>query len=299
MKTRLPDGALALNRIGVQRPEGYSGAPRRIFNRATGRGFEVKAAADEAVITLYDEIGYWGVTAKDFRAQLERVDRKKINLRINSPGGDVFDGIAIYNDLVDHPAEVRVTITGVAASAASLIAMAGDRIEIAENAFIMIHNAWGVCVGSKAEMKAFFEVLGEIDQALAETYAARTGHAQAEVEKMMAAETWLRGAAAVAGKFADATVEGEGEGEGGAAAARFDLSLFRNAPQTAGLRPKERSAPKTPRDLEAILRDAELSREEAKAAIALAAAEDLRSQRDACDSDILAGIHRLIETLKG
>lgn len=293
MKTRLPACAMAFNRINVERPANYAGAPRRIFNRAAGRAFEVAASADEAVITLYDEIGYWGVSAKDFRAQLDRVEQQKINLRINSPGGDVFDGIAIYNDLVDHPAELRVTITGVAASAASLIAMAGDRIEIAENAFIMIHNAWGICVGSKAEMRAFFEVLDEIDAGLAETYAARTGLAQAEIEKMMTAETWLRGEEAVTRKFADTT----GQSEGGAAAARFDLSLFRNAP--AGLRPKEKAAPRTARDLEAILRDAELSREEAKAAIALAVAEDRRSQRDACDSDILAGIHRLTETMKG
>lgn len=281
------------NRINARRPAGYDGPKRRIFNRAAGRGFEVKAAADEAVITLYDEIGYWGVTAKDFRSQLDQIAQNKINLRINSPGGDVFDGIAIYNDLKDHHAEVRVSVTGIAASAASLIAMAGDRIEIAESGFIMIHNAWGVCVGSKAEMKDFYEVLDEIDGALADTYAARTGLARAEIEKMMTAETWLKGKDAVAKKFADVT----GESEGGEASARFDLSLFRNAP--IGLRPGDRAAPKTKRDLEAHLRDAGLSREEAKAAIALASAEAMRSQRDAVDSDILAGLHRLAKTMKG
>lgn len=282
-----------LNRINARRPAGYDGPKRRIFNRAAGRGFEVKAAADEAVITLYDEIGYWGVTAKDFRNQLEQIAQSKINLRINSPGGDVFDGIAIYNDLKDHHAEVRVSVTGIAASAASLIAMAGDRIEIAENGFIMIHNAWGICVGSKTEMQDFYEVLDEIDGALAETYAARTGIPVGEIEKMMTAETWLKGREAVAKKFADAT----GDNEGSDASARFDLSLFRNAP--TGLRPSDKAAPKTKRDLEAHLRDAGLSREEAKAALALAAAESRRSQRDAVDSDILAGLHRLSETMKG
>lgn len=293
MKHRHLGGAFVFNRINARRPAGYEGPKRRIFNRASGRGFEVKAQADEAVITLYDEIGYWGVTAKDFRSQLESIDAKKINLRINSPGGDVFDGVAIYNDLVDHAAEVRVSVTGIAASAASLIAMAGDRIEIAENAFIMIHNAWGVCVGSKAEMEDFAKVLSEIDGALAETYASRTGQPLADIKKMMDVETWLKGKDAVAKKFADAT----GGSEGGDASARFDLSLFRNAP--CGLRPNEKAAPKTKRDLEAILRDADMSREEAKAAIALASVEERRSQRDAVDSDILAGLRRLTETIKG
>jgi len=280
------------NRIDARRPSGYEGAKRPIFNRAQHRDFEVKALDGEAVITLYDEIGYWGVTAKDFRATLEGIDAKKINLRINSPGGDVFDGIAIYNDLLEHPAEVRVSITGIAASAASLIAMAGDRIEIGKNAFIMIHNAWGVCVGSNAEMTAFAEVLAEIDTALAETYVARTGLKESEVKAMMAAETWLKGEAAVAKKFADAT----GEDDTGASA-RFDLSLFRNAP--LGMKPKEAADPKTPRDLEALLRDAGVSSKVAKAAIARGVAEHRQSQRDAVDGDTLAGLRRLTETLKG
>lgn len=289
----MPSGTLAFNRIDVRRPAGYEGAKRPIFNRAQHRDFDVKALDGEATITLYDEIGYWGVTAKAFRAMLEGISAEKINLRINSPGGDVFDGIAIYNDLVDHASEIRVSITGIAASAASLIAMAGDRIEIAKNAFLMIHNAWGICVGSKPEMDAFAAVLGEIDAALAQTYVARTGLKEAEVKAMMDAETWLKGDAAVARKFADATAADEG----GAAAARFDLSLFRNAP--LGLKPNEAAEPRTSRDLEAILRDAGVSSKVAKAAIARGVAEDRQSQRDAVDGGTLAGIRQLSQTLRG
>ncbi|HAK62459.1 MAG TPA: hypothetical protein DCO82_04365, partial [Alphaproteobacteria bacterium] len=89
-------------------------------------GVRVSARDGVADMVIYDEIGYWGITAKAFRAALDGVKEPTINLRINSPGGDVFDGVAIYNDLLQHSAQVNVMVTGVAASAASVIAMAGD-----------------------------------------------------------------------------------------------------------------------------------------------------------------------------
>ena len=117
-------------------------------------------------IDLYDEIGMFGVTAKDFRERLKATNGGDILLRINSPGGDVFDGIAIYNDLLAHPGSVTVHITGVAASAASIIAMAGRKIVMSENAFQMIHNAWGIAIGDRHTHADAAALLGKIDSAL-------------------------------------------------------------------------------------------------------------------------------------
>jgi ATP-dependent Clp protease, protease subunit len=116
---------------------------RPYFAKARGQTFAATYADGSTIIDLFDEIGAYGVSAKDFRAQLNNVTGNII-LRINSAGGDVFDGLAIFNSLIGHDGHVRIEVTGVAASAASIIAMAGDEIAIAENAFIMVHNAWGV-----------------------------------------------------------------------------------------------------------------------------------------------------------
>src|SRR5690606_33646296 len=121
--------------IEIEAPKGERRGP--FFARSRGTVFDVRAAADKKApvteIDLYDEIGFWGVNAKEFRARLK--DAGDVVLRINSPGGDVFDGLAIYNDLLQHPGNVRVEITGLAASIASIIAMAGDEVVIAPNAF--------------------------------------------------------------------------------------------------------------------------------------------------------------------
>ena len=126
----------------------------------------VQAAADtDNSISSYDVIGedFWtgeGVTVKRIDAALRKIGNRDVVVNINSPGGDVFEGIAIYNRLREHPAQVHVRVLGLAASAASIIAMAGDKIEVGEAAFIMIHNAWVMAVGNRhdmAEVAAFLE----------------------------------------------------------------------------------------------------------------------------------------------
>lgn len=103
----------------------------------------VAATADQpSVLSIYDEIGFWGVQAKDFISDLAKVSSKVLNVEINSPGGDVFAGLAIYNALKGSGKEIVVKVMGVAASAASLIAMAGDKIIMPKNTFMMIHNPW-------------------------------------------------------------------------------------------------------------------------------------------------------------
>jgi ATP-dependent Clp endopeptidase proteolytic subunit ClpP len=149
---------------------------------------------DTTEILLYDEIGYWGVTAKDFQAQLAGVSTPNICLHINSPGGDVFDGLAIYSALKAHPARVTTIVDGLAASAASFIALAGDKVCMAENAFMMIHNAWGVAMGNKAEMLDMASTLGKLDGQLASIYAAKTGKTQEDCAALMDGDvdgTWF------------------------------------------------------------------------------------------------------------
>jgi ATP-dependent Clp protease protease subunit len=155
--------------------------------------FSVVAAADGASteILLYDEIGFWGVTAKDFVLALAEAGDGPITLRINSPGGDVFDGLAIYNALRARTAPVNVVIDGLAASAASFIAMAGTSVSMAEASMMMIHNAWGICVGDRNDMLDMAGVMEKIDGQLAGIYAAKSGKSAKDIGAMMDAETWF------------------------------------------------------------------------------------------------------------
>lgn len=207
----------------IQLPDRRPGVQAR--GRHIGARFGVQAADGRAEITIYDEIGYFGVSASAVRRTLDGIDAKEILVRINSPGGDVFDGIAIYNDLLAHPAKVSVEVTGIAASAASIIAMAGDTIGMGENTFLMIHNAWGLAIGNKADMRAFADVLDRIDGALAQTYATRTGQDVADIAKMMDEETWMGAAEAVDKGFATAVLAADPN-----AKALFDLSVFAHVP---------------------------------------------------------------------
>lgn len=202
-----------------------------IFERENARFECLARGADATEINLYDEIGGWfGVNAKQFRETLDGISTPNIILNINSPGGDVFDGIAIYNDLLAHKANVVVRVTGLAASAASIIAMAGDRVEIAENAFLMIHNAWSFAVGDARVMSARANLLKKIDAGLAETYAARTGGDVEDIKHQMDEETWLTAAEAIEQGFADSTFDTD-ESEEADAKAAFDLSPFKNVPR--------------------------------------------------------------------
>lgn len=209
-----------------QRPDGLSwDAPSDAMERWSPG--VMAAESDEATrISIYDVIGedYWsggGWTAKRLAGTLRAIGKKDVTVAINSPGGDVFEGIAMYNLLREHPAQVSVKVTGLAASAASIIAMAGDTVAMGRGAFLMIHNAWGVVVGNRHDMTAAAEMLAPIDDALAEIYVARTGQEKPDVVKMLDDETWLHGAQAIDLGFADALMDDE-PAEG--AKARADVS---------------------------------------------------------------------------
>ncbi|MEQ4883960.1 ClpP-like prohead protease/major capsid protein fusion protein [Escherichia coli] len=167
--------------------------------------FRMKAGhKSDADIYIYDEIGFWGVTAKQFVSDLNALGNiTHINLHINSPGGDVFEGIAIFNALKNHGASITVYVDGVAASMASVIAMVGDPVIMPENAFMMIHKPWGVSGGDADDMRDYADLLDKVESVLLPAYAQKTGKTTDEIAALLKDETWMSGAECLAHGFAD------------------------------------------------------------------------------------------------
>jgi ATP-dependent Clp endopeptidase proteolytic subunit ClpP len=187
--------------------------------------------AKEAEICLYDVIdSFFGISAKEFRRQLaDAGDVNVIHCRINSPGGSVWDGLAIHNTLKSHKAKVIVHIDGLAASMASIVAMAGDEIEMPANSFMMLHNPSDIAAGDAEEIRKTADLLDQVKEQLAAIYAARSGKDAKEIEKLMDEETWLDGATAVDMGLATKCIEPL------ATAASIDrgrLAAYRNVPAT-------------------------------------------------------------------
>jgi ATP-dependent Clp endopeptidase proteolytic subunit ClpP len=179
-----------------------------------------------ADISIYDEIGMWGVSASAFMRDLKSMgELDEINLSIHSPGGDVLDGWAIYNALKNNKAKVKARVEGLAASMASVILMAADEIEIPENAYVMIHNPWGVAIGDAEELRDTAELLDKLGNGLVNAYASRTGNDEDEIREMMSAETWMDGKEAVERGFADTLLNGVA-----LSARAFDTRKFRMTP---------------------------------------------------------------------
>ena len=180
-------------------------APADALSRWSG---VTAAAGGDNTISVLDVIGAdpWsggGVTAARVAGALRAIGRKEVTVQINSPGGDMFEGIAIYNLLREHTARVTVQVLGLAASAASLIAMAGDEIRMATGSSMMIHKPWGVVVGDDEDMTEAAGIFRSFGESMADIYQARTGRKRGDVLAIMAAETWLDAADAVAERFAD------------------------------------------------------------------------------------------------
>lgn len=158
---------------------------------------QVRAAAadDDSTISIYDPIGdSWdgtGVTVKRIQGALRAIGTRDVTVNINSPGGNFFEGIAIYNALREHKAKVTIKVLGLAASAASVIAMAGDEIQMGHGSFIMIHNAWAVAIGNRHDLAEAAAKLVPFDEAMAQVYAARTGLSANVAADMMDKETWI------------------------------------------------------------------------------------------------------------
>lgn len=163
------------------------------------------SAPEEAEIFLYDEIGGFGVNAKGFIDSVRQMNPKKITLRINSPGGSVFDGLAIYNFLKER--DVTVQIDGLAASIASVIAMAGKEVKIAGNGFLMIHNPWGGAMGEAEDMRQTADLLDKIRDSLIWTYAEKTGKEHEKIKEWMENETWFSAQEAKEHGFVDSITD--------------------------------------------------------------------------------------------
>ncbi|WP_408592000.1 head maturation protease, ClpP-related [Paracoccus marcusii] len=160
------------------------------------------------VISILDMIGedHWtgdGVTAKRIGAALRSIKADRVVVDINSPGGDFFEGVAIYNLLRQDSRHITVRILGLAASAASVIAMAGDEVQIGRAGFLMVHNAWVVAVGNRHDMRAAAETMEPFDSAMAAVYAAKAGVEREKAAEWMDGETWFNGEDAIAAGLAD------------------------------------------------------------------------------------------------
>lgn len=166
------------------------------------------AAEDGVEISVYDEIGGFGVTAKDFLAELKKYKGRHIDLRINSVGGSVIEGAAIYNALRRHKGGLTVHVDGLAASMASVIAMAGEEVVMADNAMMMVHNPWSMSVGDADDLRKEADVLDKLKATLVSAYVRKTGRERGEIEEMMDEETWLDSTEAVAMGFADSIEDG-------------------------------------------------------------------------------------------
>ncbi len=198
----------------LRSPEGTKASPM-LSEEALKRWSPTQAATDGSdTISILDPIGFdwWteeGVTAKRIGAALRQIGDRPVTVQINSPGGDFFEGTTIYNMLRAHPHKVTVQIVGIAASAAAVIAMAGDEVQIASLGFMMIHNTqWGAA-GEKTVLRTTADAMEVFDRAAAEMFAERSGLSVAEVTAMLDATTYLSGSEAVEKGFADAVVDFE------------------------------------------------------------------------------------------
>lgn len=213
--------------------------------------FRIENNADDVEATdvyVYDSIGGWfGMYADEFIEALGEVTTSKINLRLNSPGGSVFEGIAIANAIRSHPATVTVYVDSLAASIASVIALAGDRVVMMPQSQFMVHNASGAAYGDSTEMVKMAEMLDKQSRNIAEAYATHTGKPLAEWQAYMAEETWFTAEEAVAVGLADEVAPMRPKKEESAPAASalsavmnrtWDLSMFRYEGREAAPEPK-------------------------------------------------------------
>jgi len=240
------------------------------------RWFSIKASADVAELAIFDEIGGWGVTVSDFKKEFDAVrGAQAITLLLNSPGGSVFDGMSVYNILATVREKLSVRVVGVAASAASVVALSGSKLTMGEATYLMIHNPWAVAIGPAAEMRKTAELLDSVSAQMIDIYAAHSSLTKEEIAQKMADETWLTGQEAMDAGFAD-------EVEQGTAVAALGYGLekygFKKTPDVVQAKSHSDSRPpQTVRDFESFLRDAGFSRNVA----ASIAAKGFPTPRDA------------------
>ena len=181
-----------------------------------------KVSSDIVDVYIFDEIGTFGINAQSFIDEIKAFKNSPINLHINCVGGDVFDGMAIYNILKKRTAKTTVYIEGIAASMGSVIALAADTVIMSENSLFMIHNAWGGAMGEAKELKKTANLLEKISNEIADIYIKKTNLPYDRVKEMMDEETWLNADEALELGFIDSISDAI------KVAAKYDVSKFKN-----------------------------------------------------------------------
>ena len=231
------------------------------FKTHKSREYRIENRADEATIYLYDEIGFFGIEADSFVKDLNSIKAETIHLRVNSPGGSVFDGTTIYNAIKQHKSKIIAHVDGLAASIASVIIMGADEVQMAENAFLMIHEPWSIVMGNAEGMRHEADLLDKVRDTIAKTYMNKSGKNQGEVNQLMEVETWMTAQEALEAGFIDSIYDEKLEK---AEVTLFDLSVFNKVPeqlQPMGTLP-------TARETERILKESGYTRKQAKAIVA-------------------------------
>jgi len=202
----------------------------KLLSDNRGKGFlRAEASGDESTIYLYDVIvsdDFWGgVSALNFAKELSAIQSPKINLRINSPGGDVFAARAMESAIREHKSEIVAHIDGYAASAASYVALAADKLKMSDSGFLMIHKAWSLAMGNSEEMLSMAALLEKIDETLVDTYVNKTGADADQVRNWMKAETWFTAQEAKDNGFIDEIVKAPSKSKN-----QWNLSAYAKPP---------------------------------------------------------------------
>jgi ATP-dependent Clp protease protease subunit len=190
------------------------------------------ASGDVGHVYVYDVIdSYWGASAKGLVEALAGMGGKDVHMHINSPGGDVFEARAMVSAVRAYAGKVTAYVDGLAASAATYLALAAEQTHIAEGGMFMVHNSWTLAYGNKSELRSTADLLDKIDGTIAADYARKTGATAEQIVAWMDAETWFTADEAKAAGFVDSVIGAAAEPA--SAAARWNLSAYANAPKLA------------------------------------------------------------------
>ncbi len=253
------------------------------------KDYQFECRGGVATITIFDVIDrFGGISSKDIAADLKAAgDVKTLRVHVNSEGGEILEGIAMYTLFLDHPARVEMFVDGMALSVAAMVVMAGDHIQIAQNARMMIHDPVGTAVAAPAdEHRSVAALLDSLHATIVETHAKRTGRTAQKIEEAMAAETWFTAEEAVAFGLADSI------GKALKVAAYVDAGLYSHTPQELIAHHKE---PPMADEGNEITTTLETSTE--RLAVPIASFEELESSLPGADSDFVLGQLRAKATL--
>jgi ATP-dependent Clp protease, protease subunit len=236
-------------------------ATARYWNKPIDKAdwYKIEALSEDSTeVMIYDVIGWPFNDAGEIIRALAGINTKTVTVRINSPGGDVFDAMAIFNALQSHKSKIITRIESLAASAASFIALAGKEVQAYQNAMVMIHDPWVLAAGNQYDLREIADILEKISGNMVDIYSQNSSVGKKEIREMLKAETWFTAKEAREKGFVDTIIDGK------AAKAQFDLSMFAHVPD--GFTAEDHDL--TERDAEKALRDAGFSRAKAKALLA-------------------------------